>query len=611
MNTFYQTGSLLSHSLVWALLYSLWQGTLVFGAVYLVLKAIPGVNARVKYYLSSAALFGIFIWFIETWIARYQKLNPIALYLPSVDAGTYGTRQTSGVQTINPATIQHWLPGLEHYFPAIIALYITGLLFMLVRFVVNLLQAQRLRNAGVSYAGHLWNDFVKEWRKRMRITQPVKLFLSSYVNVPMVIGELKPIILLPIAAINNLSTEQVEAILLHELAHIKRKDYLLNICQVIIETVLFFNPFVWLLSGIIRREREHCCDDIVVRSSNALSYARALVILGSERTANTGLSLAATGHKNHLFNRIKRIMEMKRRNINYGQLAILIVALVALTFVISLSTFTPSFAQKSKTKKSDTTQASYYSKTVVIDDNGNKTVTKEHSTSPSHSAYTNDDDDTSSGKTHTFNYSFSFDNEGKEVSKEVEAAMAAAMKAIKDIDFSGVEEEMAKARAQMKDVDWDKMRRDIKKGIADVDKELRDPEMRKKVNASVKKSLEATREALETLADKFNEAAAVPPAPPMPPVAAVPPVSPVAPVPPVPPMPGHTGSSYETMLNKMEKDGLIDRSKPYRVEKDGHVLYINGEKQPESVYNRYSKYLKENSVTIKGKKGMLNIRVDD
>lgn len=605
MNTLYQTGTLLSQSLAWALLYSLWQGLVVYGAVYL-LKALPDRNARIKYYVSSAALLGMFAWFVQTWVMQYQKLKGALSSINTLSSGSDMAAQPVAPAHLPATAVEHWLPRLSQYYPAIIAVYIAGLLLMLLRFAVNLVQVQRLRKTGVSYAGHQWNDFVKEWRKRMGIVQPVKLFLSGRVSVPMVIGALKPVILLPIATINHLSTEQVEAILLHELAHIRRRDYLLNIFQTIIETILFFNPFVWLVSAIVRREREHCCDDIVVQSANPLPYAKALALLESSRTTGNSLSLAATGHKNELLNRIKRIMEMKTKNTSYSHLAIVVAALIALTFIISLCTFTPSFAQKSKRKKSDTTQNSaYYSKTIVIDDNGHKTVTEEHSSNPKKHSISDEDADTSR-KTRSYSYSSCLDNDGKQISKEVEVALTNAMKSIRIIDFSDLKEQMASAKAEMNNVDWDKVRRDIDKSIADVDKELRDPEMRRKINEGVKKSLQATKEALESLADKFNDAVA--PMPPAPPVA---PMAPVAPMPPMPPMASHSGSSYETMLSKMESDGLIDRSKNYRVEKDGDELYINGEKQSQSVYNKYGKYLKEKSVTIKGKKGVLSIRVDD
>jgi bla regulator protein blaR1 len=616
MTTLYQTGTLLSHALAWALLYSLWQGLLVYGAVYLLLKALANMNARVKYYLSAAALLWMFVWFADTWAAQYEKLKAITVYMSSFGAGSAASAQDIIPVPAQGPAMQHLLPRLEQYYPFIIAVYVAGLLFMLLRFALNLAQVQRLRKKGLTYAGHQWNDFITQWRKNMGIAQPVKLFLSRYVNVPMVLGTLRPVILLPVATISHLSTEQVEAILLHELAHIRRKDYLLNIIQAIIETILFFNPFVWLVSGIIRREREHCCDDMVVTSTDPLPYAKALAILESTRTNNAGLTLAVTGHKNQLFHRIKRIMEMKKKNLNYSQLTIVIVALIAIMFIISMCTFTPSFAQKSrkdKAPKSDTTQKSVYIyKTVTIDSNGKKTVTEEHSTSPEkHKVSVEDGDNTSTGsKTKGYSYSFSYDDDDtKSLAKEIAMATKDAIDAVADIDLSGLKNELRKAQREMQRVDWDEIQEEIDNSISELNKELKDSKLRKDINAGVREALEKTKATLQKASERIKN---MPPAPP--PVPTPPPGAAAPPMPPMPPMQPHAsraGNSYETMLNKMEKDGLIDRSEKYKVEKDDYGLYINGEKQPESVYNKYSKYLKDRSVTIKGKKGTLSITVND
>jgi beta-lactamase regulating signal transducer with metallopeptidase domain len=113
--------------------------------------------------------------------------------------------------------------------------------------------------------------------------------------------------------VEELGPEGLEAILLHELAHISRADYLINIFQSAIETLLFFNPFVWRMSSVIRREREHCCDDLVVAfTEQPLAYARALSSLARQHAAPLpAIALAATGQQPLLFNRIKRIIEMK------------------------------------------------------------------------------------------------------------------------------------------------------------------------------------------------------------------------------------------------------------------------------------------------------------
>jgi len=105
----------------------------------------------------------------------------------------------------------------------------------------------------------------------------VRLLISALVQVPTVIGWLRPVVLVPVGALSGLPAEYLEALLLHELAHVRRHDYLVNILQSVAEALLFYHPAVWWVSGHIRAERELCCDDVAVAvSGDALTYARAL-----------------------------------------------------------------------------------------------------------------------------------------------------------------------------------------------------------------------------------------------------------------------------------------------------------------------------------------------
>ena len=117
---------------------------------------------------------------------------------------------------------------------------------------------------------------------RLGIRRPVRLLESARVQVPVVIGALRPVLLLPASALTGLAPAQVEAVLAHELAHIRRHDYPVNLLQSAAETLLFYHPGVWWLSARIRAEREHCCDDIAVRvCGDAVGYAEALTSIAT------------------------------------------------------------------------------------------------------------------------------------------------------------------------------------------------------------------------------------------------------------------------------------------------------------------------------------------
>jgi beta-lactamase regulating signal transducer with metallopeptidase domain len=140
-----------------------------------------------------------------------------------------------------------------------------------------------------------WTGRIAVLGGRMGLSSRVRVLSSALVRVPCAVGALHPVILVPVGVLAGLSPNQLEAILAHELAHIRRHDYLANLLQTCVETVLFYHPAVWWVSGRVRAEREHCCDDAAVRvCGDAVSYARALATLEAFRGAS-GLAMAASG----------------------------------------------------------------------------------------------------------------------------------------------------------------------------------------------------------------------------------------------------------------------------------------------------------------------------
>ena len=190
---------------------------------------------------------------------------------------------------------------------------------------------------------------VEVLKNQLGISKELTLNLSDKILIPFTVGFLKPVILLPLSMINQLTTEQTEAILLHELAHIKRHDYLMNIIQRMIEIMLFFNPAIWLLADDIKKEREFCCDDLVLRNvDNPSDYARALALLEENRINMNNLAMAVTGYRKfNLFHRIQRLTNMKNLQSNPKHQLLAILAI----FVISLSLAWAMPADSIKVKK--------------------------------------------------------------------------------------------------------------------------------------------------------------------------------------------------------------------------------------------------------------------
>ena len=177
--------------------------------------------------------------------------------------------------------------------------------------------AARMRSMLVRRAPPEWQETLRKLGAQIGLSRPVRLLVSALVQVPTVVGWLRPVVLVPVGALGGLPAEHLEALLLHELAHIRRHDYLVNILQSVAEALLFYHPAVWWVSGHIRAERELCCDDVAVSvTGDALTYARALAQLESYRPAHLSAALAANGGS--LADRIARLLGQSRPAVRTG-----------------------------------------------------------------------------------------------------------------------------------------------------------------------------------------------------------------------------------------------------------------------------------------------------
>lgn len=338
-------------ALGWTILHSMWQAFFIYACLRIVLKLWPLAGARIRYNLSLLSLSGIFTWFLATLYMHVQRLQEARETIIQI-RGNISLQGPVPMQAVYPSQDPLiWLfPNLELCFPLLVTLYIAGMTGMTIKLFSDLFQLHQIRTTRIEPMGAAWDKHLDKLAAQLQIPRKVKLLISRHVQVPVMLGFLKPLILLPVAMVNNLTEEQLEAVLLHELAHIKRNDYLLNIFQSIVETILFFNPFVWLISKTIRIEREHCCDDLVIANTvQPLQYAHALVALEQYRLTANRLTMAAADSKQHLFHRIKRIMEMKTKHLNYSQkfLAVLIIA----TGLVSIAWLNPAKGKSNETEQ--------------------------------------------------------------------------------------------------------------------------------------------------------------------------------------------------------------------------------------------------------------------
>ncbi len=647
--------SLIARSLGCTLLYSLLQATIVSIILFIALKALGKGHAKAKYILSMTALASIFIWFINTWISKWEAFHFYALY-KAENSQIQFTKIMFTSATINNDLLSS-LPtklfqSLDPYFPYIVVIYWIGICCMLLRLAIGIRQTQNLRTKGLVNIDEREKTILDKLMGDLNIVTPVRMFFSKNVDIPMVIGSIKPMILLPIATINQLTTDELEAILVHELAHIIRNDYLVNIFQMIVETILFFNPFMWLISANIRREREHCCDDLVIRQlQHPLCYAKALAALESSQAHRLAIKLAATGNKNQLFNRIKRIMEMKKDSMNYSYLAIVICIVLALTFSISHLNTAGAQTKKTKTIKTATQSDSSVTitthKIIIIDNKGHQKMYDSEDEIPAEEkkAIKEMGDDTkkkrikevivinpddahkeSDSVLFNSNINVNISKISKETSEndmnwsKINKEMLEAEKTMKDVDWNKINIEMLDAKKAMKDVDWDKINKQLKdvfndtsainstvntlrftmsnidissameaaqENIEKAKKSISDPEMKEDLRKELNKAQKELENAKHELEMIKKEKTFIPPKNRKMGVTDV------------------DMEGMEVMTRKMAKDGLINKDN-YVIEKKYGQLYIDGIRQSGEVYKKYKDYFPLNDIKIEYKNDETN-----
>lgn len=299
-----------AQALGWALLHFLWQGALLGLLAWGALALLRGASARTRYGLACAFL----VLMVAAPVATYVRLLPQA---------------SERIPVSTPATLRQALPvearplpppslavraqaTMEPALPWLLGAWALGVALLSTRFLGSWLRVQRLRRRSAAPVPAEWHLVLSRLCRELKLTRTVRLLQSAAVEVPTALGWLRPMILLPACALTGLAPLQLEAILAHELAHIRRGDFLVNLLQSLVEVLLFYHPAVWWLSARLRAERELCCDDeAATLCGDPLLLARALADLEALRAPRspspTHLALAANGGS--LMHRIRHLLQ--------------------------------------------------------------------------------------------------------------------------------------------------------------------------------------------------------------------------------------------------------------------------------------------------------------
>ena len=285
----------MNEALGWTLFHFLWEGAAV-ALLLAVVLALTG-SSRVRYAAACAALLAMLAAFGIT----------LAVKLPADLSNGGRVHVPAGLVSPRPPALDAApvsAPGMPLYRWAV-PLWLAGVMALSLHRLAGLAGAWRLRRTGIVPAPAPWPERMTRLAARLGLGRRVVLLESCLTDVPVVVGWLRPAILLPLGLAAGLPAEQVEFILIHELAHIARRDYLMNLLQNMVEALLFYHPAVWWVSAVMRAEREHCCDDIVVAlAGDAPGYAAVLVKLEQRRAPEP--MLAATGGS--LTRRVRRLL---------------------------------------------------------------------------------------------------------------------------------------------------------------------------------------------------------------------------------------------------------------------------------------------------------------
>jgi Antirepressor regulating drug resistance, predicted signal transduction N-terminal membrane component len=318
----------LIQALGWSMFHSLGLGACCYVALCLLRLVHPRQSAAAKHNTAFGMQIVVFAGFVASFVYYYGKSSVVEI--------PQGLGATEMIQQVISDRGKPF--SLESLFPYLAGGYLIGLVVQILLLTSSYVRLMTLKYNGLDPIPLPWVDLFEKSRRKLGIQKKVSIYLSRHIAVPLTIGFVRPFVLFPLAYVNRLSSDQVEAILLHELVHIKRHDFLFNLFKVAIETILFFNPFIWALSKVIAREREHACDDQVLQQlGTPMHYARALVELEELRMEGApALSMAATGAKNQLLQRIKRMINMESNQRNIKQQLIAVVASSLALFTIAM-----------------------------------------------------------------------------------------------------------------------------------------------------------------------------------------------------------------------------------------------------------------------------------
>ena len=355
MNNLQFPSSPVTVALGWTLLHTLWQGFALVLPVAIALHVLRHKSSTLRYQIGVLTLLTQLLVSAATFIWYYE---PASDSQPVAPVSTARYAMQIRWQTVSQTLPWHQQAGqfLEEHLSQFVLIYLIGVALFGLRLAGGWVYLQHLRKTATQPAAG-WTQLTNRLQSALSIQAVIQVRESSRIVMPVVIGVLKPVLLLPVGLATHLSLREVEAVLAHELAHIKRHDYAVNLLQSVVEVLYFFHPALWWLSARVREEREHCCDDLAVAVSGgdgrilAQALARVEELRLNQLAQAPSLAMAFAANRHHLLHRVQRVLGVQTRPfVSNGSLAGLTLATILL---MSISVYA---VQKQDVSKSSTPQ---------------------------------------------------------------------------------------------------------------------------------------------------------------------------------------------------------------------------------------------------------------
>jgi bla regulator protein BlaR1 len=461
------------------LIHSLWSGLLLLFLLQVVLHAISHRRSHLRYLLTGMTM----ILYLGSVVALFA-----ILYSPH----TKGTGAIYGSAGLAYAMHRIAIGGtdtpvvLNSVWSLCYYLYITGIFLMILRFAYAVYHLQHIKSSGIP-VGEQSIDFFIQLAGRMEISRKVRLLESDRITVPGLVGWIRPVVIVPAGMLTHLPLSQVETILMHELYHLKRYDFLVNVFQMVVEGLFFYNPAVWMISRTMRVEREHCCDDLVIaHCTTPLLYAKALYAM-SNRNYSVKRWVPAVGGPDHpgLFNRITRILNYQamKTDIRDKLFSLLIFfTCVAIFLVIN------GFSSGISILKTDGGEPSFSTGPagngpvieVLAEPEPEILAEPEPRIIPEFRDTVPIAPEQGSGEVQKDVFT------DQEIDEMIEEAQKAQKEAMEDIDWDKIKEEIEKAKKEaLEDVDWEALKREMEQAKKEALEEIDWESVKKEIEESL------------------------------------------------------------------------------------------------------------------------------